>query len=165
MEDDLWLKTTYDGRRLMMEDELWWKTTYDGRLFIIQGVYYQLIIMINNYYILIVNSSENCFIILVLIVYGYLYCTKCSFLPISKLSQLEFSCIQFRKNCLILFAVLSEKTHTASPDITFDTQYLARGDLVLACLALQRQTVAENARPWSTEGWARIPVHPSVASA
>ena len=53
-------------------------------------------------------------------------------------------CIQFRKNCLILVAVLSEKTHTASPDITFDTRYLARGDLVLACLALQRQTVAEN---------------------
>ena len=31
MEDDLWWKTTYDGRRLMMEDDLWWKMTYDGR--------------------------------------------------------------------------------------------------------------------------------------
>ena len=31
IEDDLWWKTTYDGRRLMMEDKLWWKTTYDGR--------------------------------------------------------------------------------------------------------------------------------------
>ena len=31
MEDDLWWKTTYDGRRLMIEDDLWWKTTYDGR--------------------------------------------------------------------------------------------------------------------------------------
>ena len=64
--------------------------------------------MINNYYILIVNSSENCFIILVLIVYGYLYCTMCSFLPISKLSQLEFSCIQFRKNCLICLQYFRE---------------------------------------------------------
>ena len=31
MEDDLWCKTTYDGRRPMMEVNLWWKTTYDGR--------------------------------------------------------------------------------------------------------------------------------------
>jgi len=31
MEDNLWWKTTYDGRRLMMEDDLWWKTTYHGR--------------------------------------------------------------------------------------------------------------------------------------
>ena len=41
MEDDLWWKTTYHGRRLwkttyhgrqlMMEDDLWWKATYHGR--------------------------------------------------------------------------------------------------------------------------------------
>ena len=88
--------------------------------------------------------------------------------PISKISQSAESaeCIQFHKNCLILLAVLSEKTYTASPDITFDTRYLARGDLVLACLALQRQIVAENeeyaCQALIHGSWARIPVHPSA---
>ena len=27
IEEDLWLNTTYDGRRRMMEDDLWWKKT------------------------------------------------------------------------------------------------------------------------------------------
>ena len=31
MEDDLWWKTTFDGRRPSMEDDLWWKMTFDGR--------------------------------------------------------------------------------------------------------------------------------------
>ena len=31
MEDDLWLKKTFDGRRPLMEDNLWWKTPFDGR--------------------------------------------------------------------------------------------------------------------------------------
>ena len=31
IEDDLWWKTTYDERRFMMEDDFWWKTTDDGR--------------------------------------------------------------------------------------------------------------------------------------
>ena len=26
MEDNLWWKTTYDGRQIMIEDDLWWKT-------------------------------------------------------------------------------------------------------------------------------------------
>ena len=31
MEDDLWWKTTFDGRRTLMEDDLWWKMIFDGR--------------------------------------------------------------------------------------------------------------------------------------
>ena len=31
MEDDLWWKTTFDGRRPSMEDNLRWKMTFDGR--------------------------------------------------------------------------------------------------------------------------------------
>ena len=27
MEEDLWWKKTYDGRRLMMEDDFWWEMT------------------------------------------------------------------------------------------------------------------------------------------
>ena len=31
MEDDLWRKTTFDGRHPLMEDDLWRKKTFDGR--------------------------------------------------------------------------------------------------------------------------------------
>ena len=31
MEDNLWLKTTFNRRRPSMEDDLWQKTTFDGR--------------------------------------------------------------------------------------------------------------------------------------
>ena len=31
MEDYLWWKMTFDGRRPSMEDGLWWKTTFGGR--------------------------------------------------------------------------------------------------------------------------------------
>ena len=31
MEDDLWWKTTFHGRRPLIEDNLWWKMTSDGR--------------------------------------------------------------------------------------------------------------------------------------
>ena len=31
LEDDIWWKTTFDGRRHLMEDDLWWKTIFDGR--------------------------------------------------------------------------------------------------------------------------------------
>ena len=31
MEDNLWWKTTFDGRQPLMEDDLWWKTTFDWR--------------------------------------------------------------------------------------------------------------------------------------
>ena len=31
MEDNLWWKTTFDGRRPLMEDDLRWKTTFYGR--------------------------------------------------------------------------------------------------------------------------------------
>ena len=30
-EDDLWRKTTLNGRRPLTEDHLWWKTTFDER--------------------------------------------------------------------------------------------------------------------------------------
>ena len=30
-EDDLWRKTTFDGRRPLTKDDLWQKTTFDGR--------------------------------------------------------------------------------------------------------------------------------------
>ena len=31
MEEDLWRKTTFDGRGPLTEDYLWWKTTFDRR--------------------------------------------------------------------------------------------------------------------------------------
>ena len=31
MEDDLWWRTTFDGRRPCMKGNLGWKTTLDGR--------------------------------------------------------------------------------------------------------------------------------------
>ena len=31
MEDNLWWRTTFDGRRPLTEDDLWRKTTFDGR--------------------------------------------------------------------------------------------------------------------------------------
>ena len=31
VEDDLWQKMTFGGRRTSVEDDLWWKTTYGGR--------------------------------------------------------------------------------------------------------------------------------------
>ena len=31
MEDDLWRRTAFDGRRPLTEDDLWRKTTFDGR--------------------------------------------------------------------------------------------------------------------------------------
>ena len=31
MEDDLWWKTTFDGRRPWMKEDHWWKTTFEGR--------------------------------------------------------------------------------------------------------------------------------------
>ena len=73
--------------------------------------------------------------------------------PISKISQSAESakCIQFRKNCLILVAVLSEKTYTASPDITFDTRYLlgvTLCSLVSHCSAkLSQKMKSTHARP------------------
>ena len=37
IEDDLWWKTTFDGRQTLMEDHFWWKTTFDGRQITING--------------------------------------------------------------------------------------------------------------------------------
>ena len=31
IEDDLWLKLTFDGGWPSKEDYMWWKTTFDGR--------------------------------------------------------------------------------------------------------------------------------------
>ena len=31
MEDTLWWKRTFDGRRHLMVDDFWWKATFDGR--------------------------------------------------------------------------------------------------------------------------------------
>ena len=31
MEDNLWWKTTFGGRRPLVEDDLWWKMTLGGR--------------------------------------------------------------------------------------------------------------------------------------
>ena len=42
MEDDLWQKTTFDGRRPLMEDNLWRKTTFDRRRPLIGCIVYYL---------------------------------------------------------------------------------------------------------------------------
>ena len=31
LEDDLWWKMTFGGRRPLVEDHFWWKTTFGGR--------------------------------------------------------------------------------------------------------------------------------------
>ena len=39
MEDDLWWKKTFDGRRPLMENNLWWKTTFDGRWPLMEDIF------------------------------------------------------------------------------------------------------------------------------
>ena len=34
IEDNLWLKTTFDGRQPLMEDTLWWKATFDNEIWL-----------------------------------------------------------------------------------------------------------------------------------
>ena len=39
MEDDLWWKTTFDGRRSLMEDILWWEMSSEGRQSFMEDVF------------------------------------------------------------------------------------------------------------------------------
>ena len=43
-EDNLWQKTTFDGRRPLTEDDLWWKMTFDGRRPLTQDDFWRKII-------------------------------------------------------------------------------------------------------------------------